>query len=117
MGIGSGVVYDSEGSKEYDECLLKMKFLTDPPKRFELIETMLHEPGKGIWLRDRHMRAARRFGHYFRFAFDSTAILSALERRARRARHRALAGAPAARREGRGQRSRCRRSRRKPPMR
>ncbi len=33
MGIGSGVVYDSEGDKEYAECLLKMKFLTDPPKR------------------------------------------------------------------------------------
>src|SRR5688572_8538179 len=28
MGIGSGVVFDSEGAKEYAECLLKMKFLT-----------------------------------------------------------------------------------------
>ncbi|MEQ1713607.1 MAG: chorismate-binding protein, partial [Hyphomicrobium sp.] len=78
MGIGSGVVYDSEGSKEYDECLLKMKFLTDPPKPFELIETMLHEPGKGIWLRDRHMQRLAASANYFRFAFDRTAILSAL---------------------------------------
>ena len=31
MGIGSGVVFDPEGAKEYAECLLKMKFLTDPP--------------------------------------------------------------------------------------
>ena len=32
MGIGSGIVADSEGRKEYAECLLKMKFLTDPPR-------------------------------------------------------------------------------------
>ncbi len=43
MGIGSGVVFDSAGTKEYAECLLKMKFLTDPVKPFELIETMLYE--------------------------------------------------------------------------
>ena len=29
----------SQGPKEYAECLLKMKFLTDPVKPFELIET------------------------------------------------------------------------------
>ena len=57
MGIGSGVVYDSVGAKEYAECLLKMKFLTDPPRTFELIETLLYERGpegltgcsSGIW--------------------------------------------------------------------
>ena len=48
MGIGSGVVYDSVGAKEYDECLLKMKFLTDPPKTFELIETLLWERENGF---------------------------------------------------------------------
>ncbi len=29
MGIGSGVVADSEAAREYAECLLKMRFLTD----------------------------------------------------------------------------------------
>ena len=58
MGIGSGVVFDLEGAKEYAECLLKMKFLTDPPKPFELIETMLYEPGSGFWLLDRHLRGS-----------------------------------------------------------
>ena len=48
MGIGSGIVADSQGAKEYAECLLKMKFLTDPVRRFELIETMLHEPSSGL---------------------------------------------------------------------
>ena len=29
-GIGSGLVQDSEGAAEYDECLLKAKFMTEP---------------------------------------------------------------------------------------
>ena len=47
MGIGSGVVFDSQGPKEYAECLLKMKFLTDPVKRFDLIETLLSAARRG----------------------------------------------------------------------
>mgnify|MGYP007067094989 CR=1 FL=1 len=31
-------MWDSVGSAEYAECLLKMKFLTDPPQLFELFE-------------------------------------------------------------------------------
>ena len=40
----------SDGRKEYAECLLKMKFLTDPVRRFELIETMLYDGANGFWL-------------------------------------------------------------------
>ena len=66
MGIGSGIVADSDGVKEYAECLLKMKFLTDPVRRFELIETMLYEPETAFgleaiisrgWRRRRHISA------------------------------------------------------------
>jgi len=80
MGIGSGVVYDSEGGREYAECLLKMKFLTDPPKPIELIETMLYEPGKGIWLEERHLERLRSSAQYFRFACDMHAIREAFAR-------------------------------------
>ncbi len=79
MGIGSGVVFDSSGPKEYAECLLKMKFLTDPPKPFELIETILHEPGRGLWLIDEHMGRLEASAKYFRFAFDKAVVLAALE--------------------------------------
>jgi para-aminobenzoate synthetase/4-amino-4-deoxychorismate lyase len=65
MGIGSGVVYDSVGAKEYAECLLKMKFLTDPPKSFELIETLLHEAGQGFWLLDGHLGRLKASAAYF----------------------------------------------------
>ncbi len=79
MGIGSGVVADSDGGREYAECLLKMKFLTDPVRRFELIETMLHEPGKGIWLRARHIARLAASAAYFDFAFDAGKVDAAIE--------------------------------------
>lgn len=79
MGIGSGVVYDSVGAKEYAECLLKMKFLTDPPKSFELIETLLHEPGKGYWLLEGHMARLEASAAYFGYAFDVAKVRTALD--------------------------------------
>jgi len=78
MGIGSGVVYDSVGAKEYAECLLKMKFLTDPPKSFALIETLLHEPETGFWLLDGHLKRLQASAAYFGFMFDETNVLTAL---------------------------------------
>ncbi|MFA5952783.1 MAG: aminodeoxychorismate synthase component I [Hyphomicrobium sp.] len=79
MGIGSGVVYDSVGAKEYAECQLKMKFLTDPPKSFELIETLLHEPGQGYWLLERHLARLEGSARYFGYVFDQARIRAALD--------------------------------------
>ena len=79
MGIGSGVVADSQGTKEYAECLLKMKFLTDPVSRFELIETILYEPSKGLWLLDGHLQRLSTSAAYFGFEYDESAVRSALE--------------------------------------
>jgi para-aminobenzoate synthetase/4-amino-4-deoxychorismate lyase len=74
MGIGSGVVADSDGPKEYAECLLKMKFLTDPVRRFELIETMVYVPGEGIWLRGYHLARLAASAAYFGFAYDAVKV-------------------------------------------
>jgi para-aminobenzoate synthetase/4-amino-4-deoxychorismate lyase len=79
MGIGSGIVADSDGAKEYAECLLKMKFLTDPVRRFELIETMLYEPGKGVWLRGYHLARLAASAAYFGFAFDARKVSAAID--------------------------------------
>ncbi|WP_083567498.1 aminodeoxychorismate synthase component I [Hyphomicrobium sp. CS1GBMeth3] len=79
MGIGSGVVYDSVGAKEYAECLLKMKFLTDPPKTFELIETLLHEPGPGFWLLEGHLNRLAASAAYFEYAYDEQKVRVALK--------------------------------------
>ncbi len=79
MGIGSGVVYDSEGETEYAECLLKMKFLTDPPRSFELIETLLHEPEKGYWLLERHLERLAASARYFNYAYREDTVRGALQ--------------------------------------
>lgn len=78
MGIGSGVVFDSAGPKEYAECLLKMKFLTDPVKRFELIETLLFDPQSGYALLERHIERLQMSARYFAYAYDEPAVRSAL---------------------------------------
>lgn len=78
MGIGSGVVADSQGTKEYAECLLKMKFLTDPVRRFELIETMLYDGDKGFWLFEYHLKRLETSAAYFAFAFDKARVEAAL---------------------------------------
>lgn len=79
MGIGSGVVYDSVGAREYAECLLKMKFLTDPPKTFELIETLLHEPGTGYWLLEGHLKRLAASAAYFGYAYNEDKVRAALD--------------------------------------
>ena len=79
MGIGSGVVYDSGGAKEYEECLLKMKFLTDPPKSFELIETLLYEGRKGFWLLDGHLARLKASALYFGYSHDEAKVRAALD--------------------------------------
>ncbi len=82
MGIGSGVVYDSDAEREYAECLLKMKFLTDPVRAFELIETLLYEPGRGYWLLERHLERMAASARYFNYAYDESAVRKALLREA-----------------------------------
>jgi para-aminobenzoate synthetase/4-amino-4-deoxychorismate lyase len=54
MGIGSGVVYDSHGAREFDECLLKGRFLDECVESFSLVETMRLENGQ-IHLLERHL--------------------------------------------------------------
>jgi para-aminobenzoate synthetase/4-amino-4-deoxychorismate lyase len=82
MGIGSGVVYDSDGGREYAECLLKMKFLTDPPKTFELIETLMWEKGSGYVLLAGHLDRLKASARYFGFTCDLETVRTALAARA-----------------------------------
>ncbi|MEN3975208.1 aminodeoxychorismate synthase component I [Emcibacter sp. SYSU 3D8] len=74
MGIGSGVVADSQGAAEWDECLLKAAFLRDPRDRPALIETLLWERAGGYWLLEPHLERLRDSAAYFVYPFDETAI-------------------------------------------
>lgn len=55
MGIGSGIVNDSNAEAEWEECRLKARFLQDPAEEFQLIETLLWQPGHGFYLLDLHL--------------------------------------------------------------
>jgi len=78
MGIGSGIVADSLPESEWQECLIKSKFLTDPPPQFELIETLLYQPGKGYLLLDEHLDRLNSSADYFGFPFDSSQVRATL---------------------------------------
>ncbi|MBU0481384.1 MAG: aminodeoxychorismate synthase component I [Proteobacteria bacterium] len=55
MGIGSGIVYDSDPEREWEECSLKGRFLVEPEPDFQLIETILCDLEKGFWLIGEHL--------------------------------------------------------------
>jgi len=77
MGVGSGIVWDSDPEAEYEESRLKGTFLTgtrsdqesDPPQELKLIETMRHDEN-GIRLLERHVNRLADAATYFSFPFD-----------------------------------------------
>jgi para-aminobenzoate synthetase/4-amino-4-deoxychorismate lyase len=78
MGVGSGVVYDSDPLNEFDECLLKAEFLSGLRPDFELVETMLLEDGRW-WLLDRHLSRLEASAAHFGFLFSRARVQSALD--------------------------------------
>lgn len=82
MGIGSGIVYDSDPVREWEECLLKGEFLTSPRPRFRLIETILWTRSAGYWLLDLHCDRLLESAGYFSFPVDRLAIIKLLEKEA-----------------------------------
>ena len=73
MGVGGGIVADSDPAEEYRECLLKAAFLTRARRDFQLVETMLWE--KDFFLLSMHMERLESSAAYFNFACDRAAIL------------------------------------------
>ena len=74
MGIGSGIVHGSQPEAEWQECLLKGRFLTSPRPAFQLIETILWQRAIGFWLLDRHLARLISSAHYFAYPVDPKEI-------------------------------------------
>lgn len=83
IGVGGGVVADSEARSEYQEALLKLSFLADPTPPVTLIETYRWTPGEGYALADRHLERLLTSARYFGLAADAAAIESVLNEAAR----------------------------------
>jgi para-aminobenzoate synthetase/4-amino-4-deoxychorismate lyase len=75
MGVGGGIVADSDPASEYRECQLKAAFLTRSHADFQLIETMLFD-GATMPMLPLHLDRLAASAAYFDFAFDRAAIES-----------------------------------------
>jgi para-aminobenzoate synthetase/4-amino-4-deoxychorismate lyase len=80
MGIGSGIIHESDPEQEWRECLLKGRFLSNPAPAFRLIETLLWQPDSGYWLLNEHLERLAASAAYFRYPCDQQEILTRLEK-------------------------------------
>ncbi len=99
MGIGSGIVVDSQTHKEFAECNLKSMFLFKNIPKFRLIETILYTSNfdkeiknfhklnlnitknnfqHGYFLLDYHIERIKNSALYFGFKFDEQKVISKL---------------------------------------
>jgi para-aminobenzoate synthetase/4-amino-4-deoxychorismate lyase len=85
LGIGSGIVADSDPAGELAECRWKARFVTDLAAEFQLIETLLLDPArsKPYPLLDAHLRRLAASARYFAFLCDVDKTRAALVAHAR----------------------------------
>ncbi len=79
MGVGAGIVYDSDAQEEYAECQLKARFLTGLANGFEIFETMRASAEGGCERRDAHLARLQASARYFGYRFDERAAIAALD--------------------------------------
>jgi para-aminobenzoate synthetase / 4-amino-4-deoxychorismate lyase len=79
FGVGGGVTIDSTAEREYEECLVKSRFLQNPAAEFQLFESILLEGGEYFLLAE-HVERLKNSAEYFGFEFPGTRINADLER-------------------------------------
>jgi len=81
LNIGSGIVADSVPLAEYEECLLKARFIQTDRAEFSLIETMRLKNGRFRYL-ERHLARLQASADYFDFKFDAAEVKRNLDEHA-----------------------------------
>jgi para-aminobenzoate synthetase/4-amino-4-deoxychorismate lyase len=79
LGLGSGVVADSDPEQEWQECLAKGAFVTVGERPFDLIETMRFDPMEGMPLLERHLARMKASAEALGFAFDRHSVRNELQ--------------------------------------
>jgi para-aminobenzoate synthetase/4-amino-4-deoxychorismate lyase len=80
VGVGAGILYDSDSALEYAECELKARFFTGMDPGFELIETIYAASRKGCRDLERHLQRLRMSAERFKFRFVEEEVRRAIER-------------------------------------
>ncbi len=76
MGVGSGIVFDSDAENELEECRLKADFLLKEQPDFQLLETILWK--NGFTFLEQHLERMKNSADYFFVRFEKEKILDAL---------------------------------------
>jgi para-aminobenzoate synthetase/4-amino-4-deoxychorismate lyase len=78
-GTGGGITADSSPRAEFEEALVKTKVVRGRLPEFDLLETILWEPGSGYALLEEHLLRLSRSADYFGYALDCDAVRRKLE--------------------------------------
>jgi len=78
FGVGGGITIDSAAENEYEECLVKARFLNIRPRDFDLFESILLESGDWFLLA-RHLKRLRQSAEYFGFEFCEALVANELQ--------------------------------------
>jgi len=79
LGVGAGIVHDSEAHDEFAECQLKAGFLTGLANDVTLFETLRASREHGCRHVEQHLERLRASCRYFGVPFDRGAAQSALD--------------------------------------
>ncbi|WP_019834036.1 aminodeoxychorismate synthase component I [Sphingomonas sp. PR090111-T3T-6A] len=79
IGLGSGIVADSDVGAEWRECLAKGGFIGAACPPFDLIETMLFDPLEGVMELERHLLRLKRSARALGFAFNRHDVRNELQ--------------------------------------
>lgn len=74
LGVGGGIVYDSQARDEYKEALLKAKFFISGLGNIRLIETMRYSESQGYFLLDLHLRRLKDSCEYFSIPLNTVKL-------------------------------------------
>lgn len=78
LGVGAGIVHDSDPHAEFAECRLKARFLTGLANEFELFETIKASWQDGPRHLDLHLARLGASASYFGMPFDAQAAQTAV---------------------------------------